>query len=136
MRSYLEGDIASKLREGSKEYDIRVKLRHLDRNNIDQVNDMVIQLGRNAIPITELAEVKKEVEVKPATEKVEEPAEEPATEEIGQPEVKAAIIEAAATHGRDKVAGVLKEFGASKLSEVKEKDYQAVVKALSELEDE
>ncbi len=49
LRTSLEGDTTTKYREGSYQYDIRVRLREADRRSVDEVSDIMV--GHNAGPI-------------------------------------------------------------------------------------
>jgi HAE1 family hydrophobic/amphiphilic exporter-1 len=58
MRFGLEGQVASKYREGEDEYDIRVQLAPEDRARVDQLESYQIKTGNGWIPLPELSSIK------------------------------------------------------------------------------
>ncbi len=58
LRTLYEGNVATKFREGGDEFDVRVKLDSLDRNQIDRVGDLLIPTLNGFVPLKELAEVR------------------------------------------------------------------------------
>jgi HAE1 family hydrophobic/amphiphilic exporter-1 len=57
LRASLEGDTNSKYREGSNQYDIRVRLNQADRQSVDQVANLVVGFGSGAVYLGDIAEV-------------------------------------------------------------------------------
>jgi HAE1 family hydrophobic/amphiphilic exporter-1 len=57
LRTSLEGDTSSKFREGSTQYDVRVRLRELDRQSVDQVSDLIVGHNSGAIYLGDVADV-------------------------------------------------------------------------------
>lgn len=49
LRTSLEGDTSTKYREGSFQYDVRVRLQEVDRSNVQEVSDLLV--GYNAGPV-------------------------------------------------------------------------------------
>jgi HAE1 family hydrophobic/amphiphilic exporter-1 len=58
MRFWLEGDVASKYREGADEYDIRVQLAPEDRSQVEQLESYQIKTSNGWIPLPELSTIK------------------------------------------------------------------------------
>ncbi|MBF0226046.1 MAG: efflux RND transporter permease subunit [Desulfobacterales bacterium] len=59
MRTYLEGTVADQYRELDEEYDIRVKLRELDRKTTDSLKEMLIPLpSGGVVPISHFSTIK------------------------------------------------------------------------------
>ncbi len=59
LRFLLEGEVASKFREGVDEYDIRVQLTEDDRSRIEQLENFEIYTSNGWIPLPELATIEK-----------------------------------------------------------------------------
>jgi HAE1 family hydrophobic/amphiphilic exporter-1 len=57
LRYLLEGDVASKYREGADEYDIRVQASSEDRSQISQLENYEIKTSNGWIPLPELASI-------------------------------------------------------------------------------
>jgi len=57
LRTSLEGDTSSKYREGSTQYDVRVRLRELDRQRVDEVSNLVVGYNSGAIYLGDVADV-------------------------------------------------------------------------------
>ncbi|MFQ5605963.1 MAG: efflux RND transporter permease subunit [bacterium] len=58
IRTSIEGTVASEYRVGDNEYDIRVRFADADKNNIDQVRNILVRGGNGyVIPITEVADI-------------------------------------------------------------------------------
>ncbi len=58
VEHYVLGKVATRLRDGGTEYDIRVRLREQDRLNIDQLQTMPIPLpGGGSVPLGSIAKV-------------------------------------------------------------------------------
>ena len=49
LRTSLEGDTSTKYREGSYQYDVRVRLQEMDRSDVEEVSDLLV--GYNASPV-------------------------------------------------------------------------------------
>ena len=58
LRTSFEGQVASVYREAGEEVDIRVKLAQEDRNLAEDIERVAIRHGEDAIPITELGEIR------------------------------------------------------------------------------
>lgn len=59
IRTSIEGEVASEYRVGDNEFDIRVRFADADKENIDQVRDIIVKGGNGyVIPITEVADIK------------------------------------------------------------------------------
>jgi hydrophobic/amphiphilic exporter-1 (mainly G- bacteria), HAE1 family len=61
MRASLEGEIASKYREGNEEYDIRVMFDEPYRQLADQARDVRIPSTRGLVPVTDIARFEESV---------------------------------------------------------------------------
>jgi HAE1 family hydrophobic/amphiphilic exporter-1 len=57
LRTSLEGDTSSKYREGSTQYDVRVRLRELDRQRVDEVSNLVVGYNSGAVYLGDVADV-------------------------------------------------------------------------------
>jgi HAE1 family hydrophobic/amphiphilic exporter-1 len=57
LRASLEGDTTSKYREGSNQYDIRVRLNQADRQSVAQVADLVVGFGSGPVYLGDIAQV-------------------------------------------------------------------------------
>lgn len=57
LRTLFEGTIATKYREEGDEYDVRVRLREQDRNQIDRVGDLLIATPNGFVPLKEVADI-------------------------------------------------------------------------------
>ncbi|MFQ5707545.1 MAG: efflux RND transporter permease subunit, partial [bacterium] len=58
VRASIEGQVASEYRVGDHEYDMRVRFADADKNNIDQVRDILLRgADGQVIPIAEVADI-------------------------------------------------------------------------------
>jgi HAE1 family hydrophobic/amphiphilic exporter-1 len=57
LRASLEGDTSSKFREGSNQYDVRVRLRELDRQTVGQVSNLPVAFNRGPVYLGDVANV-------------------------------------------------------------------------------
>jgi len=57
LRTSLEGDTSAKFRDGSYQYDVRVRLREVDRSNVSEVSDIVVGYNHGAIYLGDVADV-------------------------------------------------------------------------------
>jgi len=57
VRTSLEGDTTSKYREGSDQYDIRVRLREVDRSSVDDVSDLMVAHYSGPVYLADVADV-------------------------------------------------------------------------------
>ena len=57
LRTSLEGDTTSKYREGSDQYDIRVRLREEDRQRLDEITHLVVGYGSGPVYLGDVAKV-------------------------------------------------------------------------------
>ncbi len=57
LRASLEGDTSSKYREGSNQYDIRVRLREEDRQRLDDISHLVVGFARGPVYLGDVAKV-------------------------------------------------------------------------------
>ena len=60
LRNMIEGQVASKFREGGDEYDIRVKLSQRDRESLQQVADYLISIEDGSVPLARVADLRYE----------------------------------------------------------------------------
>jgi hydrophobic/amphiphilic exporter-1 (mainly G- bacteria), HAE1 family len=59
MRSFVDGDVASRYRSGEKQIDIKVRLRDEDRENLDRLNSAYIPLMRSgSVRLNQVAELR------------------------------------------------------------------------------
>ena len=62
MRAYLEGSVAGQFREKDEEYDIRIKLREMDKSNADLLGKLLITLPKGrAVPVSHFAKLENDV---------------------------------------------------------------------------
>lgn len=110
-------------------------------NSLEEVNEFAARIMIGGIKKTEEAvpeKTKQVKETKKTEKKISEPAE---TEDTGEAEdtekkytlieVRAALAKIAKTDTK-RVAAILNEFGAEKLSDIKEEDYAAVMERAGE----
>jgi HAE1 family hydrophobic/amphiphilic exporter-1 len=57
LRTSLEGDTTAKYREGSNQYDIRVRLREFDRQSVDDVSSLLVAYNKAAVYLADVAKV-------------------------------------------------------------------------------
>jgi HAE1 family hydrophobic/amphiphilic exporter-1 len=57
LRTSLEGDTTSKFREGSTQYDVRVRLRELDRQSVAEISNLIVGYNSGAIYLGDVAKV-------------------------------------------------------------------------------
>ena len=57
LRTSLEGDTSSKFREGSTQYDVRVRLREMDRQSVDELANLIVGYNSGAIYLGDVADV-------------------------------------------------------------------------------
>ncbi|KPJ60907.1 MAG: hypothetical protein AMJ46_04240 [Latescibacteria bacterium DG_63] len=57
LRTSLTGSVASKYRDRNEEYDIRVMLDESERDNVGEVEDLLVRAGGQIVPLGELASV-------------------------------------------------------------------------------
>jgi len=57
LRASLEGDTTAKYREGSDQYDIRVRLNEFQRNRVDQVSNLVVGYSDGPVYLGDVARV-------------------------------------------------------------------------------
>jgi HAE1 family hydrophobic/amphiphilic exporter-1 len=57
LRTSLEGDTTSKYREGTTQYDIRVRLNESDRRSVDQVQNLVVGYQNGPVYLGDIADV-------------------------------------------------------------------------------
>jgi HAE1 family hydrophobic/amphiphilic exporter-1 len=58
VRSSVEGLVGSKLKEGGKEYDIRIRTADTDVNDIERIKNLLVLTPRGNVKISELAKLK------------------------------------------------------------------------------
>jgi HAE1 family hydrophobic/amphiphilic exporter-1 len=57
LRTSLEGDTTTKYREGTTQYDIRVRLNEFDRRSVDQVQNLVVGYQNGPVYLGDIADV-------------------------------------------------------------------------------
>ncbi len=57
LRTLYEGGVGTRYREGGDEYDVRVQLDSLDRNQIDRVGDILIPSAKGFVPLKDLGRI-------------------------------------------------------------------------------
>ena len=57
LRTSLEGDTTAKYREGSQQYDIRVRLRRLDRGSVADVSSLLVAYNNGPVYLADVADV-------------------------------------------------------------------------------
>ncbi len=57
LRTSLEGDTSTKFRDGSYQYDVRVRLRELDRQSLGEVANLIVGYNSGAIYLGDVADV-------------------------------------------------------------------------------
>jgi HAE1 family hydrophobic/amphiphilic exporter-1 len=57
LRTSLEGDTSTKFREGTTQYDIRVRLNEFDRRSVDQVQNLVVGYQSGPVYLGDIADV-------------------------------------------------------------------------------
>ncbi|MBM3213546.1 efflux RND transporter permease subunit [Candidatus Poribacteria bacterium] len=57
LRTSLTGEVASVYREGGEEYDIRVRLDESDREQLEDVDRLLVRVGETSVPLVDLGEV-------------------------------------------------------------------------------
>jgi HAE1 family hydrophobic/amphiphilic exporter-1 len=57
LRTSLEGDTSTKYREGSDQYDIRVRLREIDRSSVAAVSDLMVAYNAGPVYLADVANV-------------------------------------------------------------------------------
>ncbi len=58
LRTSLEGDTTAKYREGSNQYDIRVRLRKMDRSSVADVSSLLVAYNGGPVYLGDVAEVR------------------------------------------------------------------------------
>jgi len=57
LRTSLEGDTSAKYREGSEQYDIRVRLQETDRSSVSDVSGLLVAHNRGPVYVADVAKV-------------------------------------------------------------------------------
>jgi HAE1 family hydrophobic/amphiphilic exporter-1 len=57
LRTSLEGDTTAKYREGSQQYDIRVRLQQVDRESVSDVGSLMVAYNRGPVYLSDIADV-------------------------------------------------------------------------------
>ena len=57
LRTSLEGDTTAKYREGSQQYDIRVRLQDIDRKSVREVGSLMVAYNRGPVYLSDIADV-------------------------------------------------------------------------------
>ncbi len=57
LRTSLEGDTSARYREGSDQYDIRVRLREVDRSSVSDISNMMVAYNDGPVYVADVADV-------------------------------------------------------------------------------